>query len=132
MQRKGLYARSWESLERLEAAIAEQLTAAHQSGRPFTHIIVGAMGWNTAQEKSIRNINSIFGNILLASSANTSRDFKPLYIAMTWPSESNVPGVSLANKANDADEIGFVWANALINFRYRIRSRAECNRAPAR
>jgi hypothetical protein len=69
------------------------------------------MGWNTAQEKAIRNLNSIFGNILISQ----GNGFKPLYIAVTWPSEWNVPMVSLMNKANDADEIGFVWANALIN-----------------
>ena len=90
------------------------------------------MGWNTAQEKAIRNLNSLFGNILLASSANTSTDFKPLYIAMTWPSEWNVPGVSLGNKAHDADEIGFVWANALINRHLSgLRGRASDTTWPA-
>jgi hypothetical protein len=111
LKTEGMYARSWEVLESLEAELAEQLAEAHAAGQPYTHVIVATMGWNTAQEKAIRNLNSIFGNILISQ----SNGFKPLYIAVTWPSEWSTPLVSLGNKANDADEIGFVWANALIN-----------------
>jgi hypothetical protein len=122
MKTHGLYARSWEALEHLEDVLAEQLNEAHEEGQPYTHVVVGTMGWNTAQEKAIRNLNSIFGNILISQ----GNGFKPLYIAITWPSEWNVPGVSLGNKANDADEIGFVWANALINRHLSIlRARAS-------
>jgi hypothetical protein len=128
MKTDGLYARSWEALEKLEDILAEQLTEAQEEGQPYTHAVVGTMGWNTAQEKAIRNLNSIFGNILI----NQSNGFKPLYIAVTWPSEWNVSMVSLSNKANDADEIGFVWANALINRHLAgLRARASAKTWPA-
>jgi hypothetical protein len=128
MKTDGLYARSWEALEKLENVLAEQLTEAHDEGQPYTHVVVGTMGWNTAQEKAIRNLNSIFGNILISQ----RNGFKPLYIAVTWPSEWNVPMVSLTNKANDADEIGFVWANALINRHLSdLRARASAKTWPA-
>lgn len=121
------YTRSWEALEKLEDILASQLTEANEKGKPYTHVIVGTMGWNTAQEKAIRNLNSIFGNILISQ----SNGFKPLFIAITWPSEWNAPGVSLRNKANDADEIGFVWANALINQHLSsLRARASAKNWP--
>ncbi len=113
MENDSPYERSWEALEKLEGVIASQLAKAYEKGTPYTHVIVGTMGWNSPQEKAIRNLNSIFGNILI----NQGNEFKPLYIAITWPSSWNkcFQFFSLFNKADDADEIGFVWANALIN-----------------
>lgn len=128
MEADGLYERSWEALEQLEDFLSGQLAEAHEEGQPYTHVVVGTMGWNTAQEKAIRNLNSIFGNILIGQ----GNGFKPLYIAVTWPSEWNAPMVSLSNKANDADEIGFVWANALINRHLSgLRARASTKTWPA-
>jgi len=127
MKTDTLYERSWEVLEKLENVLARQLTEAHNKGKPYTHVVVGTMGWNTAQEKAIRNLNSIFGNILISQ----SNGFKPLYIAVTWPSEWNIPIASIRNKANDADEIGFIWANALINRHLSgLRARASKNTWP--
>ncbi len=105
------YDRSWNALQRLEQHIAARLAEAAAADAAYSHVIVATMGWNTPQEKAIRNINSIFGNILEAADSR----FKPLFIAITWPSSWSVPGVSLKNKADDADEIGYVWANALLN-----------------
>jgi hypothetical protein len=113
VQGDGLYDRSWESLELLRAHVAHLLRRAADADQPYSHVIVLTMGWNTAQEKAIRNINSIFGNLLIA--AQGQMEFRPFYIAITWPSEWNIGVLSLGNKADDADEIGFVWANALLN-----------------
>lgn len=109
------YENSWKSLENLKTELAGQLREAAEDGQPYTHVIIGTMGWNTAQEKAIRNLNSIFGNILTSQKDHHKGQFKPLYIAVTWPSKWRIPGISLRNKANDADEIGFVWVNALMN-----------------
>lgn len=129
LEETGLYAQSWESLAALEDRIAILLRGAAATGRPYTHVLVATMGWNTAQEKAIRNINSLFGNLLIASREDV---FKPLYIAITWPSEWNIGGISLINKANDADEIGFVWANALLNDHLsELRDRSSTEAWPA-
>lgn len=108
-----VYERSWNALKQLQVRIDTLLKNAAKAGRPYSHVIVTTMGWNTPQEKAIRNINSIHGNLLIA--AGKASDFKPLFIAITWPSQWTAPLVSMGNKANDADEIGFVWANALMN-----------------
>lgn len=108
-----VYKRSWSALKKLQPLIQAMLESATAEAQPYSHVIVTTMGWNTPQEKAIRNINSINGNLLIAGEIDPN--FKPLFIAITWPSQWSAPLVSLGNKANDADEIGFVWANALIN-----------------
>ena len=110
---KTVYKRSWNALKQLQSHIETMLKNAMEERRPYSHVIVTTMGWNTPQEKAIRNINSINGNLLIA--AGKTSKFKPLFIAITWPSQWTAPLVSLGNKANDADEIGFVWTNALMN-----------------
>ena len=91
----------------------------------YTHIIVMSMGWNTGQVESIKNFNVILGNI--ESSIDTKNEvFKPLVIGLTWPSvwmsnsDSKIQKkaghiFSYPNKANDADEIGYTWANWILN-----------------
>ena len=46
-----------------------------------------------------------------------SEPFNPIFVAVTWESEwAKLPSAgSFANKGNDADEIGFTWANYLLN-----------------
>lgn len=129
-----LYATSWKALKALSKHLEEQLLAANEAGKPYSHVIVASMGWNTAQEKALRNINSLFGNLLIAGEGDP--DFKPLYIAITWPSEWRLSlglgFLSFLNKPNDADEIGFVWANALLNKHLAgLRARSSANTWPA-
>ena len=41
--------------------------------------------------------------------------FEPVFVGITWPSTWGIPLVSFVNKAHDADEIGYTWANVLVN-----------------
>ncbi|MDG9882447.1 alpha/beta hydrolase [Pseudomonas sp. GD04058] len=104
-------------------------------GDRYTHVLIVVMGWNTAQDEAIRNINDITGNLMAAAEeargaqindlatspkpekVSKSR-FRPLVIGVTWPSfwtNSFTNFFSYGNKANDADEIGLSWLNKLIN-----------------
>ena len=74
------------------------------------------MGWNTDQERALRNFDSLTGN--LAAEAESRRAaFHPLVIGVTWPSQwqlgewSVVPdivvrGVSFPFKRRDANDTG--------------------------
>lgn len=82
----------------------------------YTHFIVMSMGWNTDQEESIRNFNSLHANLLEAAGDSP---WKPLFIGLTWPSlwDGLFGSVgSYDNKAGDADEIGASWANLVVNW----------------
>jgi hypothetical protein len=95
-----------------------------QNNKPYTHILVYSMGWNTGQKESIENFNSLVGYLLDSVNNNSDVDFNPLFIGLTWPStwsfgSGNISrlkrALSVLNKGNDADEIGLTWANFLIN-----------------
>lgn len=109
------YQNSYLALRCLENDIGEASKAAEEEKIPFTHVIVMSMGWNTPQEESIRNFNSLMGNLNLAAGQQRG-NFRPLFIGITWPSKWRRRGpLSYINKANDADEIGFGFANRLLN-----------------
>lgn len=97
------------ALEHLEVALAQQMQSAD-----YTHIIVYSTGWNTAPEKSVDRYAESLDAMELASS-DAGREFKPLLIGITWPSNWRLPVLSYQNKANDADEIGQVWGAYLLN-----------------
>jgi len=80
----------------------------------ITHVFIFSMGWNADQQEAIRNFNSLYGKII-ANSNNSNKEFRPLFIGFTWDSKWPIPGVSIFNKTNDADEIGMIWANILLN-----------------
>ena len=40
--------------------------------------------------------------------------FRPLFVGVTWPSEWSAPLVSIANKMNDADELGMTWVSRVV------------------
>jgi hypothetical protein len=103
------YVNSWQALKKLERELEVRL----QKER-ITHVFVFSMGWNTPQQESLRNFNSLFGN-LLNQAVRTETGFRPIFVGVTWPSQWTYPGVSYFNKADDADEIGYTWANQLIN-----------------
>ncbi len=123
----GYYHDGWRALtDRLGPQVFERLESADRSGRPFTHLIVGAMGWDNNQVESIRRYNALLGNMIEASENANGGVFNPLFIGVTWPSVWSVDGyfdiaklaaklVGYPNKADDADEIGYVYANWLIN-----------------
>ena len=94
--------------ETLSEAVARDAKAA-------THILVYAMGWNTDQQESLRNFNSLIGTLLKA--AGTGSGFKPLVIGITWDSLAGkglVRPFTYPFKANDADEIGTVWVSRVL------------------
>lgn len=107
------FRKSWKALDILKEQIDQRL----RDGA-FTHILVVTMGWNTDQEEAVRNFNSIYKNIQLASNGR----FHPLFIGVTWPSmwESQwfnplYIGGSYPVKSTDGDEVGFSWLGALLH-----------------
>lgn len=104
---------SWAALDELRKSIAERT----RSGK-YSHIVVITMGWNTVQEESVRNFNSIVSNIKAAA----PNDFNPLVIGVTWPSQWNSAWIdpvyklfSFPTKAADADELGITWLGVLLH-----------------
>lgn len=106
---KSAYSEGLNALGDFKESIASDILE-----KKITHVFVYSMGWNTDQQESIRNFNSLFLKTLTRAEVK-GKYFKPLFIGLTWPSKWPVPIVSLVNKSNDADEIGMIWANLLIN-----------------
>ena len=113
------YKNSWDALDDLKEAMKQRFQErAQDPSRKFTHIVVVTMGWNTDQEKAVRNFNSIIKNIKLAG----GDQFVPLFVGVTWPSqwESDwlgplVRAVSFGTKKEDADEVGMSWLGVLLH-----------------
>jgi hypothetical protein len=82
----------------------------------YSHILVFCMGWNTDQQESIRNYNSLMGFLSQAAKeAGAGGRFRPLVIGLSWPSEwSYLKPLSYLSKAGDADETGLVWGSYII------------------
>ena len=124
---EGYYHDGWRALtDSLGPEVLERIDGADRSGRPFTHLIVGAMGWDNNQVESIRRYNALLGNMIEASEKTEGSAFNPLFIGVTWPSVWSVDGyfdiaklvaklVGYPNKADDADEVGYIYVNWLIN-----------------
>ena len=103
----------------LAARIGQNLAQARDEKRPYTHILLYAMGWNTDEQETIRNINSLVTH--LDEQRPTMQTFKPLIVAVAWPSEWSWPIcdfcgklVSYPVKTDDADEVGLIWANLIL------------------
>lgn len=128
---QSMYLSGMHALESLRENLSGDLL-----GHRFTHILVIVMGWNTAQDEAVRNVNDIAGNLLEAayeesaqpakqhapkeqgSVQETLSHFRPLVIGVTWPSFWSTKLWNLfsyPNKAGDADEIGVSWLNVLLN-----------------
>lgn len=129
-EREGYYHEGWRALRGdLKRSMLTGLEEARDEGRPYTHLIVGAMGWDNNQVESVRRYNALLGNTI--AEARKSGDeaglaFNPLFIGITWPSVWSVDGffdiaklaaklVGYPTKADDADEIGYTYANWLVN-----------------
>lgn len=86
----------------------------------YTHVFLIVMGWNTQQEKAIRNYNAILTNLVVEADRPPIKGqrFKPLVIGVSWPSQwdldsewSIIPaalvrGASFFTKKEQAEEIG--------------------------
>jgi len=100
-------ANTWKVLEEeLPTKISEQVS---RSGA--THIIVLATGWRVDQGEAIRWMAQWRKGL----TAHAGEDFRPLFVAITWPSHRWDGLLSFRNKAHDSDEVGLTWANVLVN-----------------
>ncbi len=100
------YAEGFKSLDGLK-------TELEVASKSHSHILVICMGWNTDQQESIRNFNSLYGYLMEAAKSDPA--FKPLVIGITWPSEwAGFQPLSYPVKADDADETGLVWVSYLL------------------
>ena len=120
--------RGWRALEgELLTAVRGELQAASTRGAPYTHLLIGSMGWDNDQVECLRRFNAIVDHALAAARrAGSGAAFNPLLVGITWPSVWGWPswfdiGAALyklfgyANKADDADEIGFGLGNWVVN-----------------
>lgn len=108
---KGKYVQyGWEIMDELQKDIAEYASSQNPS-----HVLVYFMGWNTPQWEAMQNFRDLYGNLM--SAAKDNAEFKPLFIGVTWPSTGNpkIPASDFGIKAKDADEVGALWGNILIN-----------------
>lgn len=102
-----------------------QLAAYIQENRP-THLVLYTMGWNTLQDEAMQNFRDLAGHLKDAGRGDAG--FRPLIIGITWPSTGSptIPASDFGIKAKDADEVGAVWENILINRVIRdIKTRAD-------
>ena len=111
--RTAIFKNSWLAMDNLKQSLSKRVQK-----KTYSHIVVIVMGWNTVQEESARNFNSIATNLARASGPN----FNPLIIGVTWPSQWNSAWVepifrlfSFPAKAADADELGLTWLGVLLN-----------------
>lgn len=108
----------------LRVRIMDNLKTAKTEGHAYTHILLYAMGWNTDEQETIRNVNSLVTHLheqRLLLRPPPDQHFKPLVVAIAWPSEWNWPyfepvgkAFSYPVKSGDADEIGLLWANLIL------------------
>ena len=96
-------------LDELEGLITDALQG--NRAAPYTHVILHSTGWNNIPENSIAHYQELQSNLKTASNDT----IKPLFVGLTWPSEWEVPFISLFNKKNDSDEMGLIWLNYLMN-----------------
>lgn len=132
---------AWEhglkALDRLADYAKADIAESAKTDRPYTHLLVFSMGWNTDQFEALRNFNSIANEFARAVEGCpipadkycvAAHKVRPLVIVLTWPSLwdwSNLLAVggfdvlaklaSFPIKASDAREVGFGPANYLIN-----------------
>lgn len=125
------YEEGYAALGELEKDLVERLKHAKAKGAPYSHIFIMSMGWNNDQYVSIFRYNSIMKNLVDSAEDQGVTNFKPLVIAITWPSawftiedswfKKKVIGHfgSYTNKSNDADEIGYTIMNWFMNHQLR-------------
>ena len=114
-----VYKKSEEALDLLKIQIKEDINLAKEKKQPYTHIFLYSMGWNTDQQESFRNFNSLMTQLI--ENKKNKENFKPLFVGISWPSEwswSFFEGfgklLSYPVKADDADEVGFLWGSQIL------------------
>lgn len=101
---------------RMLPVLRDELRAAAEA-EGATHIVLLSTGWNTDQYESLLDYEAWMRRWSEAMPAG----FRPLFVGVSWESSwssgfwSHLPFASWSTKGNDADEIGFGWANALLN-----------------
>jgi hypothetical protein len=84
-----------------------------------THIILLVTGWNTVEYESFQDFDYWMKKIV--NDFEGKQDFNPIFIGLTWESAwqssfwKKLPFGSWSTKGNDADAIGYTWANYLLN-----------------
>lgn len=123
-------------MEALQAVFETRVTPALNSGR-YSHVLFMAMGWHNDQQVSICRYDAISTAVRTASDA-IGQPFEPYIVGVTWPSawfSSNPVELvdkvghigSVFNKADDADEIGYLVGNMIAN---RLIPRANRKKLP--
>lgn len=120
-----IYQQSRSALTCLQSDIRGSLNDAKSRGTPHTHIFLMSMGWNNDQIESVERYNAIVTSTKNAAEQD-GRAFNPLVVGLTWPSVwgGNSPSDVLNGllhissypvRSSDADEIGYVAANTILN-----------------
>jgi hypothetical protein len=120
------YEKGWNALDDLEQNIRAALKKNAENGKPYTHVIIGAMGWNNDQKQALAHYDHILSNIKGAQDKDDQNEINPLFIGLTWPSvwgkktplrlaEKFQHLSSYPAKTNDADSIGYGIANHIVN-----------------
>jgi hypothetical protein len=112
----------------LREELRAKLLRAADAGQPYTHLILGSMGWDNDQLESVRRYSSTLSNVFEAARRDPGEPmrFRPLLVGITWPSvwgwaswfDFGQLAYKLAgygNKADDADEVGYTIFNYLLN-----------------
>ncbi|TNF91076.1 MAG: hypothetical protein JSU67_07125 [Gammaproteobacteria bacterium] len=104
---------SWDALDILRQRIDEDIAT-----NRYTHLVVAAMGLDTAQEEAIRNYKSIVSSIRKSG----GEEFNPLFIGVTWPSfyanrwfDPLWEALAYPPIADRADTLGLTWLGILLN-----------------
>lgn len=107
---------SSEALDMLQNRITETLRNPEEN--PYSHVLLHSTGWNNLPDRSRKHyvkLQDEFSIIRMNGLTDSEKSFNPLFVGLTWPSKWDVPFISLFNKKNDADELGLIWLNYLMN-----------------
>lgn len=109
---------NWDVIKKLQDAVSDRIASAEAEHKPYTHLILLSMGWNTPQEEAVRNFRSISLRLGETRVVAEKTPFRPLYIGVTWPSDWGGSAAktlaSYSNKSHDADELGLSWLSAIV------------------
>lgn len=108
----------WKALEQLGKEIREEIDQKIRDNNAPTHIIMLATGWNTREKESLLDFQKWMDE-LQNNYKKTGERFNPIFIGfaseLEWPGKGKPSWSSMVNKGRDADELGFTWANYLLN-----------------
>ncbi|MGC4038438.1 MAG: hypothetical protein QM764_20915 [Chitinophagaceae bacterium] len=79
----------------------------------YTHVIIACSGWNNYQDDSA-DLYENWTQFTKSAAEGSGTTFNPFLIGFTWASRWIIPGISIWDKANDADELGMTHVNRLI------------------